>query len=231
MIRRFAPALILAVLPLAAQAGDPLSYSFIEGQYLNSSRTSTVNGVEYPKDTTEGYRFGMNISMQKYIYFTGDADKRRGSTYRFGTQSAGLGGHTDSSLSPHLQVFGAATFERWLFNDVTGTIPDKDRKGYGAELGIRAPYENYEFSASYKYMNYGEENQIKYTGDKFGAMVAVQISPYFNLTGTYHRFDENAKATGSQKDQYNEWLVGFRTYFATGIDRWRRRGGLLGGDK
>jgi hypothetical protein len=236
MIRRFKsviPAALLlgALVPLVAQATDPLSYSYIEGQYLNTKLKPEFNGTAGKQDAYEGYRAAVNVSVYKFIYFTGEADKRRAMKYRFGTQSVGLGAHTDNRMSTHLQLFGAATYERTIFNDVTGFVPDDADEGYGVTAGVRVPFDNFEFTGSYRYMNYGETNKIKVSGDRFNGGILVQISPYFGLTGDYRRLDINSKGTGiDAKSQHDEWTVGFRTYFATDIDRYRRRGGFLGGD-
>lgn len=239
MIRRFKLALIPGALlagalaPLSAQAGDPLSWSYIEGQYLNTDSKSTINGIETFNDKREGFRTALNVSLYKFIYFTGDYDKRRYKDFRKSFQSVGLGAHTEPTFSPHLQLFGAATYERanldWVNNPPTAD--DDTDEGYGLQGGIRAPFDNFEFTSSYKYINRGKTDGFKVTGDKYGAGVLVQISPYFGLTADYRRIDETAKDSGtSAKTQYNEWLVGFRTYFATDIDRYRRRGGFFGGE-
>jgi len=235
MIRRFKtviPAVLAlgAFAPFAAQATDPLSYSFIEGQYVNSKLKASL-GATKVDDEFDGYRGAFNVSVYKFIYVTGESDKRRPSTYRFGTQSIGLGGHTDNRLMQHLQLFGAATYERTLVNDVTrapGATDDAD-EGYGITAGIRIPYDSFEFDGSYRYMSYGDTNGTKVTGDKFGAGVLVQLTPFFGLTGGYRRLDfKNLRGAAGLKDQFDEWTVGFRAYFATDIDRYRRRGGFFG---
>lgn len=242
MIRRFKLALIPATLmagalsPLAAQAGDPLSWSYLEGQYLNTDTKSTSNGTQTFSDKREGFRAALNISLYKFVYFTGDYDKRRYSGFRKSFQSVGLGAHTEPTFSPHLQLFGSATYERSNvdFVDVPPLADDDTDEGFGLQTGIRAPFNNFEFSASYKYMNYGKTNGFKVTGDKYGAGVLVQITPFFGLTADYRRLDETGKDDGppasTNKTEYNEWLVGFRSYFATDIDRYRRRGGFFGGE-
>ncbi len=235
MIRRFKsviPAVLAlgALAPYAAQAADPLSYSFIEGQYLNSS-LKTESGSVKTDDEFEGYRAAVNVSVYKFIYFTGEADKRRAKTYRFGTQSVGLGAHTDDRMSRHLQLFGAATYERTLYNDVTHSpgAADNADEGYGVTAGIRLPFHDFEFNSAYRYMNYGTTAGVDVTGGKYGAGVLVQLSPFFGLTADYTRLQFDYKASaGSAKSTFDEWTVGFRSYFATDIDRYRRRGGFFG---
>jgi len=240
MIRRFkstlVPAALLALCPLAAQAGDPLSYSYIEGQYLNTRLTTDTNGKAGKPDSFEGYRYGLNLSVYKFVYLLAETDNRRAQKYRQGFQSIGFGAHTQPTFARHLQLFGDATYERRIFNDVTnvpGRRDDKD-EGYGAEAGVRAPWGSFEAHASYRYMNYGETDKFKVTGARYGGGVVVQLSPYFALTGDYRFIDIDHKGqTGADgKEHFKEYLAGFRAYFATDIDRWRRRGGIFsGGDE
>lgn len=229
-------ALLLALAPLGAQAddakpyaGDPLSYSFIEAQYLNSVFTpDTKVKVD---DEFEGYRWNMNVSLWKFLYFAGDMDKRRASDYRFGTQSIGLGAHTTPSMINFLQLYGVASYERTLFNDVTGGVPDNKDEGFGVQVGARYPIGSFEFNTSYRYMNYGKTDDIKVTGGRYGVGSVMQLTPYFALTADARRteFTLDDSVTGaSGKQRFDEWTVGFRAYFATAIDRWRRRGGIFG---
>lgn len=225
-----------ALAPLAASATDPLSYSYVEGQYLNSSlkagpKSSLNKGKE--KDETEGYRVAINVSLYRFVYFAGEADKIRASKYRYGTQSVGLGAHTEPTFTPHLQLFGVASYERRIYNDVTGFIKDDADEGYGVQGGVRVPYDNFEFTAAYRYMGYGKTDDLKVTGDKYAAGFVVQLTPFFGLTADYGRFDLTAKGAGPKsgiktKDEFDQWTVGFRSYFATDIDRYRRRGGFFG---
>ena len=229
MVRRIASALFMAVLPLAAQAGDPLSYSFVEGQYLNSVFTpDTRTNID---DEYEGWHAAANVSLYKFIYFTGEADKRRAQKYRFGTQSVGVGAHTDNRMSKYVQIFGDATYERTVVNDVTGSAADDDDEGYGVQTGVRAPLGSFEFSAAYRYMNYGETSNLKVTAGKYGAGAVMHLSPYFALTADATRMERSYKSTlpagGSLKSRFDEWTVGFRAEFATDIDRYRRRGGIF----
>lgn len=228
MVRRIASVLILSCAPLAAFAGDPLSYSFIEGQYLNTQYTPELNGTKGAKDKYEGWRAAANVSLYKGLYFTGEADKRRATDYRFGMQSVGLGWHTNDSLTKAMQVFGDVTYERTIFNFVNASGFDDADEGYGVRAGVRVPFESFEFSASYRYMNYGETNNVKVTGGKYGAGAAMQLTPFFALTADYRQVDITDKGTGvDAKASFAEWLVGFRSYFATDIDRYRRRGGIF----
>jgi hypothetical protein len=129
-------------------------------------------------------------------------------------------------------VFGNATYERSMYNDVTHFVPDDKDEGYGVEAGVRAPWQSFEAHASYRYLNYGETQKTKVTGGKYGGGLVVQLSPYFALTGDYRFLDIDYKPqTGiASKEHFAEYLVGFRAYFATDIDRWRRRGGIFAGE-
>lgn len=227
-------ALFLA--PLVAQAADPLSWSYIDGQYLKTSQQLEVNGNKAPNDDDfEGYRYALNISVYKFFYFTGEADNRRASDYRFGTQSIGFGAHTPKNLVPGVEFYGNGTYERTVFNDVTGSNDDDRDEGYGVQLGARAPFEFAEVHGYYRYMNYGKTDDVKVTGARYGIGGLLQLTPYFGLTldARHMKFDYKedlpAPATNaSAAIDYTEYLVGFRAYFATDIDRWRRRGGLFG---
>lgn len=244
MIRRTKSVLIpvaltlSALIPLAANAADPLSYSYIEGQYLNSTLKGDPQSSLNPsakKDLNEGYRAALDISLYKFIYFSGEADNRRDTKYSFATQSVGLGAHTEPTFTKNLQLFAVASYERKLYDDVVGgLVRDDADEGFGAQGGVRIPYGNFEFTGAYRYLNYGKTNDLKVTGDKFGGGILVQLWPNFGLTADYRRFDLKYKGTGPaagvhQEDQFSEWMVGFRSYFATDIDRSRRRGGFFGG--
>jgi hypothetical protein len=132
-----------------------------------------------------------------------------------------------------LQVFGAATYERNTLHDRNDSSKDETDDGYGVETGIRVPFPDVELHAAYKYLDLGktENGTAKVTGSRYGGGVLLQLTPYWGLIGDYrhidHTFKDDTSAGGKAKFKLDEWLVGFRWYFATDIEKYKRKGGLL----
>lgn len=237
MIRRKSLCLaLLACCPaLPAQAADVLSSSYFDAAYLNSS-LDTGAPME---DEVEGYRVATSIGLLPYLRFVADYDKRRYQDSHDGFAAVGLAGHT---TSPVWQVFVAATYERAFFDDNKSQTGDHEEEGYGAEGGVRAVVPFIELHASYKYFDLGKIDPVTdVTGARYGGGIVVDLTPWWSLTGDYrirtHEYEDTSPTPppgAAPEDEWTEWSVGLRRYFATQTDRRNRKGGLFsalfGGD-
>lgn len=223
MIRRLSfVVVVLACAP--AQAAEMLSSSYWEAAYLNSTFEEDVGSTTL-EDETEGFRLGASIGLLPYLNFIGDYDQRRYADSRESFYSAGLAGHT---LNPKYQFFGAVTYERTDFDD-NQTTEDETQDGYGVQLGARAVLTNLEVHAAYKYLDLGKVGPDgELTGARYGAGLALDLSPWWSLVGDYsirqHTVDFPG---GSAEGEFQEWTVGFRRYLVTQTDRRKRTGGVL----
>jgi hypothetical protein len=241
--------------PLAASAAegaaapglDQLSYSYFQAHYLNSSAEAEPdNGCPAAscEEEGEGLGFGLSVSLMDYFYFSGSYDQRAygreilattptapgaGDPTRWVYGSAGFGVHTIPTAWPNLeslQFYGVASYERAELHDRDDSTKDETDWGWGLEGGARMPFPNVELQAYYKHFNLGDtEQNLKVFGDRYGAGVLLQLTPYLGLTGDYHLIGHR---WGSDFT-LTEWTVGFRAYFATDVERRRRHGGLLTG--
>ena len=240
MIRRNAVVLAaLAALPLSALAADRVSYSYLDAQYLNTTFDVDAAGTKSPKDKREGLRIGLDISLTPYLFVTTDWDQRLlgasaatgGTALRWSYGDVGVGVHT---MERAYQVYGIASYEHHIIHPRDNDPATKDDRGdgYGVEVGGRVPWKAYELHASYKYFNLGKTevaDDVKTSGMRYGAGVAVQLTPWFALTGDWRHVDHDWKAnSGSLKWNFDEWLVGFRRYFATDGDKYNRHESVFG---
>ena len=217
---------VLAACPALSQAAEPLSSSFIEASYLNSTLETTV-GSATTEDEVEGFRTALSVGLSKYVNFVGDFDQRRYQDSRDSFGSAGLAVHT---LDPTWQVFGAVTWEYAAFDDKLSSAGDHDESGYGVTAGGRAVMENVELHASYKYIDLGNAYpDVALTGARFGGGLVLDLTRWWSLSADYvirtHEYDT---AAGTEQE-WQEYTVGFRRYFVTQADRGARKGGLLTG--
>jgi hypothetical protein len=245
MIRRYAIALAVASLaPAAAFAEtDTLSYSYFQAQYLNTKLEAQPDGgcpaTFECTDEAEGLQVGLGVSLMEYLSFVGSYDQRlfgasdfQGPT-RWSFAGAGFGIHTLPKFwdgFSNFQLFGNVTYEQSVIHNRTdsGTGDNNETDyGYGVEGGVRVPLPNLELQASYKHYNLGkaEDVDLKVFGDRYGGGVLVQLTPYFDLTANYQHIEHRIGADWA----FDEWLVGFRSYFATDIEKYKRKGGLLTG--
>lgn len=218
----------LAMAPaFAAQAADPLSSSYWEAAYLNS----TVDTGAPQTDEVEGVRAKVSVGLLPFLNFVGDFDQRRYQNSRDSFYSVGLAGHT---LDPNWQVFGAATYEKAEFDDTRLSPPDHEEEGYGVELGGRAVIDHMEFHASYKYLALSKVTPTEeLTGARYGGGVVIDLTSWWSLVGDYtvrtHETEDSATPANNTEKEWQEWSVGFRRYFVTKTDRRHREGGLLNG--
>lgn len=223
MNRKILALAVLAACPaLSAQAAEPLSSSYLEAAYLNS----TVDDGSPVEDEVEGFRARLSLGLHRNVNFVGDFDQRRYLDSRDGFWSVGLAGHT---LDPNWQAFGAVTYEVAEHDDNPTSAGDHEESGYGVEVGGRAVIENVEFHAAYKYLDLGNvAPDIALTGSRYGAGLALDLSAWWSLSADYtvrtHEVD-----MASNDMEWTEWSVGFRRYFVTQTDRHARKGGLLTG--
>lgn len=215
---------VLAACPALAQAAEPLSNSFLEASYLNST-LETTSGSATTEDEVEGFRTVLSIGLSRYVNFVGDFDQRRYLDSRDSFGSAGLAVHT---LDPTWQAFGAVTWEYAEFDDNLSSAGDHDEAGYGVAAGARAVMDNIEFHASYKYIDLGNAfPDVALTGTRFGGGLVLDLTRWWSLSADYvvrtHEYDTAASA----EQEWQEYTVGFRRYFVTQTDRRARQGGLL----
>lgn len=196
---------LLAALLLAApaQAARP-TYSYLEFGYLSTDIDSAGGGTA----DADGGRFNFNVSLENWLYFTGEYNHAdfNDSTRQLRDTSLGFGAHT---LGRGLQFFTAATYER---SDVFGTVFTDE--GYAAQFGLRWPVvADLELGADVKWYNFNDGVRF----DRHRATVQWRLGPTWAAVGTYQALDTPGPSI--QKD----WTVGFRAYFTTQYDLPPRR--------
>lgn len=226
MSRRISPALFAAALLGASQplaAADALSASYWDAAYLSSEKDDGGAVTE----ENEGFRVGASVGLARFMNFTLDYDQRRSPDEREGFGSAGLAFHT---LNPVYQVHGGLSYERIEGDDNSAPANDFTEEGYGIEVGGRYALGDFELHAAYRYLDFGtvDQTDTDFTGSRFNVGADVQLSPWWSVVADYrmreHKFDGSG---ASASDDYTEYSVGFRRYFATEPDRKQRKGGLL----
>lgn len=217
---------VLAAAPALAQA-EPLSNSFLEASYLNSTLETTSGGT-IAEDDGRGVRTAVSVGLSKYVNFIGDFDQRRYEDSRDSFGSAGLAAHT---LHPAWQVFGAVTWEYAAFDDHVTSAGDHDEQGYGVAAGARVALGDIALHASYKYFDLGNAfPDVALTGTRFGGGLAIDLTRWWSLSADYTvRTHEYDTAAGVEQE-WREYTVGLRRYFVTQADRRARKGGLLTGE-
>lgn len=229
---RFIAAAVIALAALPAGAADPLSNSWWEAAYLNSSVAQTINiagTATSADDDIEGIHLGLAVGFSPTVSFTGEFDQRRYSGAREALGSAGLALHT---RNPFWQPYIAATYEQIQFDDNTAPENDDDDEGYGVEVGVRVALSSLELGAHYKHLDYGKAvNDADRTGARYGVLAALQLSPQWALSAQYRVLTLTTEGSGfEQETEYSDWSLGFRRYFATDVDRRKRKGGILFGE-
>jgi hypothetical protein len=219
MMRRTCCALVLAALAAPAGAQDRLSWSYWDAAYLNSELEVTTS----PPPTTPD----PDSDEVENLFL--DYQQRNPTSRREGFSSAGIGLHTAHRT---FQLFLNGSYERYEFDHDQFPATDFDEDGWGAEAGLRWALPNVELFAAYKYMDFGKfANDFDFTGSRYRGGLALQLSPNWSLAAEYavrtHEFEDSAS---SVELEYSEWTVGFRRYFATDTDRYRRKGGLIFGE-
>ena len=225
MMRRSCCALVFAMLAAPAAAEDRLSWSYVDFAYLNSEVESTPGGGQ--ADEVEGFRFAGSAGVGKHVDLFLDYQQRNPTSRREGFSSAGIGLHTADRT---FQLFFNGSYERYDFDNNASGL-DFDEEGWGAEGGLRWALTDFELFASYKYMDFGKfVADSDFTGSRYGGGLALQLSPNWSLVSQYAVRTHEVELTGfSGEDEYTEWSVGFRRYFATDADRYVRKGGVLTG--
>lgn len=228
MFRRLTAVLAAAAFAAPAFATDVLSSSYWDAAYLNSTLEVDAPGDDIER---EGFRLGASVGLAKFLNFMGDYEQRRSRGVRLGTGSAGFAYHTQH---PVYRFHFGATYERIETDVKQNPAADEVEEGYGAEVGARYAFPNVELHAAYRYLDFGDYRfagvDLDFTGARYGAGVDLQLSPWWSLVADYrvreHKLDAPA---ASDTDEFSEWSVGFRRYFATDPDRRLRRGGVLTG--
>ena len=222
MIRRLTAVLVSAAFAAPAMAADVLSSSYWDAAYLHSTVDNDPGEV-----TAEGFRLGASIGLAKFLNFTGDYEQRRDGSSRLGTGSAGFAWHTQD---PVWQLSFGGTYERIETDNNANPAADAIEEGFGAEAGFRWAFPHGEFRAAYRYLDFGQldRTEIDFTGARYGAGFGVQLSPWWSLVADYRVREHKFELSGiSDTDEFEEYTVGFRRYFATDTDRRVRRGGVI----
>lgn len=200
-------ALLSLGLAAPAHAVRP-SYSYFDAAYLKSE-------IDNSDASVDGLRLQLDYSLGRWIYFTGEHDRRApddGDIDALST-SLGLGVH---SLNSKFQLFAAGTYER---TDVYGEDSDLSRsriddkeEGYGVQLGARLPFaDRFELQGSYKYVNYGDlPNGSRFDEDRYRIGALAHIVPGFAVTASYEMFEQN--------EDLDQWTIGLRAFFKNRAD-------------
>lgn len=187
---------------LPAQAARP-TYSYLDLSYVDTQVTSTA-GDELEAD---GARFNFNVSLQNWMYFTGEYNHVDfdNSPIQQRDTSLGFGAHT---LDRGLQFFAAATYEHiYVFGS-----GEKD-KGYATQFGLRWPaLDSIEVGADAKFSDFGGGVRQ----DRYRVTVQGRLSPTWSTIATYQAVD----LPGGMETDFS---IGFRAYFYTQYDLPPRR--------
>lgn len=230
MIRRFSVILAAALLGAAqtAMANDALSNTYWDVSYVNE-KVDAGGNTDY---TPEGFRLGASLGMWKFLNFTMDYDQRNVGGLREGFGSAGFAYHTTQARD--WQLYGQATYERFVVDNHGNPSGDFTEEGYGVEVGGRYALDDFVFNAGYRYIDYGSvdgtNSAFDLNGGRYGLGVEAQLCPWWSLVAGYGVRELKVKGGGSSGSiDYNAFTVGFRHYFASDTDRLMRKGGLLNG--
>ena len=186
------------VLALPAQAARP-TYSYLELDYL-----STDYGND---DKADGGRLLFNVSLERWIFFTGEYNHADSDLSDEQTRATSLGFGTHS-MGAKLQVYGAATYER---SDVFGA--DATDEGYAMQVGVRWPvWSGLSFDGDVKWFNFGKALHL----DRHRATLQWRLSPTWAAVSSYQHTNYPAASS-------HDWTVGFRAYFTTQYDLPLRR--------
>jgi hypothetical protein len=249
MIRRItiASAVLACCASLPARAVDGLSNSYLDVRYLNSVVEYDVGLPNPVDDEVEGFDAAVSIGLMPYLNFIGTyvshrygTGRRTGYTTdpkglpagRDGFASAGLAGHT---MGRTWQVFGAATYEQLEVDRTAGPggfsepNPNGREDGWGVTLGARYVLPNLEVQTSAKYAAYTDFKTLEMTGLTYEVGAGLQLTPYWTQTfgGRYRTLELEPETGTSLTVNQMEWTVGFRRYFVTSGDKWKRKGGIL----
>lgn len=244
MIRRIliASAVLASCAIPPALAGDPVSNSYIEARYLNSVIEYDAGQPNPADDEVEGYDAAVSVGLFEYVSFVGSYVAHRygpgraehglpGNTNgRDGYASAGIGGNTGRSLGREFQVFGAATYEHLEFDRTVGPgLVENSEDGWGVTLGVRYAMPSLDLMTSAKYADYSEYGTAKLTGMTYEIGAALQLTPYWAQTfgGRMRDYEVEPQTGSALNTTHLEWSVGFRRYFVTSVDKWKRKGGIF----
>lgn len=198
-------ALLGAVLLAApAEAARP-TYSYLQLDYLDSRREANDGG----KLEADGGRFTFNVSLEKWLYFTGEYNHADfdDSDQQLRESSLGFGAHT---LGDGLQFFAAVTYER---SDVFGA--NQTEEGHGTQFGLRWPVtREIELGADAKWFDFNQGLRL----DRHRATAQWRLGRTWATVATYEVLDFPGAIE-------RNWTVGFRAYFRTQYDLRPRRSG------
>ena len=203
-IRAVALTLFAMLSTLPAYAAAP-TYSHLDFAFLSSEFKTDGSSV---KNKADGGRFNFNVSLERWLYFTGEYNHADFDTnnQQLRDTSLGFGAHT---LKNNYQFFGAGTYER---TDTFGT--NLTDEGFGVLAGVRVPFlKRFEAQADIKYLSFGDDAATKKKVDltRYRLTAQARLSPVWAFVGTYQLSDYD---TGERTD----WTAGFRAYFKTQYD-------------
>lgn len=200
--RIFTLGLIAVAVALPAQAARP-TYSYLDLAYVDT-QFKDAGGNEAEAD---GGRFNFNVSLQNWMYFTGEYNHVDfdSSSIQLRDTSLGLGAHT---LGRDLQFFAAATYESaYVFGS------GETEEGYATQFGLRWPVmESIEVGADAKFVDFGGGNR----DERYRLTVQGRLSPTWSTIATYQAVDRPGITE-------TDFTIGFRAYFITQYDLPPRR--------
>lgn len=199
-VARFLPVALLGLgLAMPAHAERP-TYSYLELGYLKSD----LPGGE----KADGGRFNFNVSLERWIYFTGEYNHADYDSNDLQLRQTSLGFGTHST-GREFQLFAAATYER---SDVFGGSATDE--GYAGQLGMRWEVfgSDLELGGDVKWYNFGKALAV----DRHRGTIQWRLSPTWAAVGTYQH-------TSYPGASVKDWTVGFRAYFTTQYDLATRR--------
>ncbi|MGH8481810.1 MAG: hypothetical protein ACRES8_05050 [Nevskiaceae bacterium] len=200
---------VIAGVARPALAADVLSSSYWDAAYLNSRVED--GGARFDM---EGFRFAASLGLAPFLDFAADYDQRRFDGGRIGFGSAGLAWHTQD---PVYRFHAGVSYERVVTG---GSGQSSYEDGYGVELGARYALPHAELHAAYRYLDFGTIDGVDFTGARYGAGAALQLSAWWSLTADYRVREHDFEGGGATATtDYSEWTVGLRRYFATATDR------------
>lgn len=229
MIRRIplASAVLASCVALPVAAADGISNSYVDFRYLNTVQEYDTGTANPPDDEVEGWEGSASVGLAEFLNFTATYDSHRYARGRDGYASAGLAGHTTART---WQAFGAVTYEQLEFDRTVGPgLQEATQDGAGVTLGGKFKLPSFEVMAAAKYARYSDYFSAGLTALSYEIGAGLQLTPYWEATfgGRYRDLEVEPETGSSLNVLQMEWSAGFRRYFITSGDKWKRTGGIF----